>query len=261
MVGGLLLSGLAGSSRTQRNRVRVAWREAATRLGLELDPWELRLQGRLDGHRVHVVVHVRKVYHKGRTREVAETRFALRFERPLPVSLRLRLQSAVDSLKAMFGFSDLELGDPSFDRLVKVQGESAQEIRAFLDAERRHAVASFLEAHPSGQIDDQAIQVVRYGYVRSPEHVVTIAEAMRQLASALTTGRPPDAEAVTGAGPASPPLRRPPVAAETEAPAEAPATPLTPELLPPMPAWMAEQAVRLQPDEDQPRGQPFTPHA
>ena len=252
MVGSWLLSGMIRASLNQRNQILAAWRQAATRLGLQLDPSGRTMQGQLDGHQVDVEVRSRTVHRNGRPVQQAETRFALRFERPLPLSLQLRRQNALDSVKELLGLNDIELGNPHFDSLVRVQGESAREIRDFLDAERQRAVASFLDAHPSGRIDRQAIRVELRRYVGSAEQLVTIIDAMRQLAGALATGRPPDAEAVASAGPASPPRRRPPVAAETEAPAEAPATPLMPELRPPMPAWMAEQAVRLQPDDDQP---------
>ncbi len=181
-----ILGGMVRSGLHERNQVLMAWREAAERLGLRLSQSGRTIQGTLDGHKFQVRVRSHSEMRQGRQVLVSETRYRLRFERNLPVDLRMRRENRFDTMSRWVGIRDIELGDPRFDQLVRVEGPPTRRLQDLLDATRRLHVASFFEAHETGRIDRQTIEVKHPYYERSAEQIVETVEAMRRLAASLT---------------------------------------------------------------------------
>jgi hypothetical protein len=244
MVGAWLLGGLLRSELQERSKALPDWREAADRLGLQLSPSGRSMRGQLDKHQLQVWVHSRTVSQRGRNLRKHVTSLTLHFERPLPVDLRLRREHAFDGVSRLLGMPEIERGEAYFDSRVKVVGLPTRKLQDYLDGRRMQEIAAFLDAHPSGRIDRREIRVELAGRVRSAELLVSVAQAMGTLAEVLSGA------IVEGAAHSPPiPTVQTPIAETPEG--DAPFEPFVPEPLPPLPDWMAEQGVRLDPDDDE----------
>jgi hypothetical protein len=124
------------------------------------------------------------------------TRFRVSFGRPLGVALQLRKEHALASVGRLFGFSDIEVGDPRFDDVFSIRGTDPDAIRAiFSDPALRERLLALFAGAKSLEVQDELIDAVAMGLVsnsadlaRSLDRVVEVAEGLRSSVEAPRVG-------------------------------------------------------------------------
>lgn len=160
-----------------------------TRLLATTMPW--RLEGRVEDFRVTIRPETRSSGKSSTTYTIVE----VFLPSPLPYKLRVAKEGLFTKLgKALFGLSDVEVGDPAFDPLVRIKAEDPLAARLLLgDEEAKRAFTALLESVDglSGSLsggayaDQEKLHWEKVGYHLDPAQIGAILELLVPAAKAL----------------------------------------------------------------------------
>lgn len=174
---------LAARARLKRpeleQKVMDAFEELAQSLGGRVDGDELRL-GLEEGE---LTVHVDHVSGKR-----FRTQLGLVFERPLPIDLRLGLESERSRLER-FRKKDIQLGDRAFDDVFVVMGDAEDEVGAALGEELRRRFLDLAEAVDGLALSSTEIEVLVDRALSDRDELGSLVAALREIARALAPRR------------------------------------------------------------------------
>ncbi len=133
-------------------RSKSEWRQDAASLGMTLEYGPPR---RLVGNHKGVAVRVTRIAERkhqmmgSNTRVVYYSLIEMKLENPHPPGLRIANEGMGTKLGKMFGAEDIEIGHEQFDSALRVQAESEEQARAYLD--RPGVVEAFGRLYGIGQ--------------------------------------------------------------------------------------------------------------
>jgi len=150
---------------------QAAWRSAAARLGLELDPTAAEgsrpmLQGAVDGHAVEIEV-IRRGSGKS---SVRYTVVRSQFPGPVPAGLSLTQSTFFSEVRSSLGGQDIPLADGRLDRALVVQGRHPASVQALLDRKPvRKAMRRFFRNDAHSRVEGRNIIADRKGFLADAE--------------------------------------------------------------------------------------------
>lgn len=172
----------------QRNAQLAAWKTAAERLGIGVEPGSMtkpmRLTGSVDGFDTEVSIHRQS---SGKSSQ-AYTRYRVSY-RPIGLGLRLARQSGYTKLIRFFGAQDHIIGDETFDASFEIKAVDPTAVAAFLTAGRREALLRLLASHPEVVISDDETMLQRPGVERDIDVLVSTVRRLTAAAATLTDER------------------------------------------------------------------------
>ncbi|MBI3204993.1 MAG: hypothetical protein HYZ29_25880 [Myxococcales bacterium] len=160
-------------------RVHDSFTALAQGLGGRVEGDELHLDLE-EGELVSFVDHV--------TGKQFRTRLTLVFDKPLPVDLRLGLESE-QSFFARFKHKDLQLGDDRFDRTFVVFGEPEDEVKGVIDAELRRTLVELSASVDSFTLTPTELELGVNSALSDRDALGNLVDAMRNVARALCPRR------------------------------------------------------------------------
>ena len=159
--------------RAQKQRVALAWSQAARQLGIGLEPGSMlsnpELTGELDSLGVKVDTYTRGSGNNSQT----FTRYRVRYP-SMGTQFELHRQSGLSAITKFFGSQDIEIGDPRFDDTFVVKSDNPDRVAAVITPTRRTTILQLAGAFPGVRISNTKIQWERRGVDKDPAHIVTV---------------------------------------------------------------------------------------
>ncbi|MGK7345317.1 MAG: hypothetical protein ACNS63_05865 [Candidatus Nitrospinota bacterium M3_3B_026] len=103
----------------------------------------------------------------------------------LPAGFRLRPESRLSRLGKALGTMDVETGDPEFDKTFIVKGDNPEQVRTYLDPDRRHILLRGLKEFGAFEIKEGRLQVERSGLIKDLSELERLFARLGDLAAAL----------------------------------------------------------------------------
>ncbi len=166
-------------------QVASAYGEVSRQLGLDVDTRGVSLQGHLGDRRIWIGEVM--VGHGPERRMV--TWGVLDLTRPLALGLVVRRRGRSLPLLRGRAAPDAAIGDPALDRLLHVQGDEPDRVRALFTPPVRQALRTLMDAWPEIAITDRAVRVHLSRPEASAERLHLLVSAMLGLAEALEAAR------------------------------------------------------------------------
>lgn len=242
---GVAIAVIAAALASSR-RHEAQWRAAAQRLHLTYSPGKLFSRAKIHGAVGDLNVTVDTSSSSSGSSSSVRTRYRVTYP-SLGLNLRMSRQSGLAKAAALFGVSDITVGDTRFDEAFSIKTSDPQRLAARLSPSTRAVLLDLVTDFRAVKISDEQIGYEKNGIDRETGTVVTTAQRLIEAARALQG-------ASASAARSAPPRERAPQPSPepqtllTPDPFDAGTftePPLPPVLVPPRPA--AEQPVESEP--------------
>ena len=207
---GLIVAVAVAASASSR-RYEAQWKTAADRLQLGFQPGRVFSRPKISGSIGDLTVNINVSSSSGGSTNSPRTRYRVGYP-PLGLDLKMARQTGFAKAAAMFGVSDIKLGDTEFDEAFSIRTSDPQRLAVRLSPAARRVLLSLVEGYRSVKITDEQVSYEKSGIDRETGTVVTTAqrliEAARVMQGASAEPTRPDSE-ISGseAIPPPPPVR------------------------------------------------------
>ncbi|MDF1597265.1 MAG: hypothetical protein P1T08_14400 [Acidimicrobiia bacterium] len=155
------------------------WTEAATQLGLDLNPGGMFSSPRMDGLISGLVVSVHTITKGSGNNQQRYTRFQVEYP-SIGFEFELSRQTKVGGFfRRMVGMQDVEIGDPSFDDAFVVKTNDRDRMSAYLTGQRRMTLHRLLATYPILEVRNTGVRVDVRRIIRDSEVLIS---SVRRLA-------------------------------------------------------------------------------
>jgi hypothetical protein len=183
LIFGAIAAALA-AARSSRQRSNLAWAKAARELGITLEPTrggfgffgKMSMSGHV--HDMELTIDTRQ------SDDTTYTRYRVTYP-PLGLSFQAKRQHALTRLGKVFGYQDIEIGDPLFDDQIIVKGDYPERIADFLTPARRVAITGFIELYPGAVITNTGISYEKRGLDSEEDRLISTMQRMLSVARQL----------------------------------------------------------------------------
>lgn len=164
------------------------WTEAATQLGLDLNPGGIfsspRMDGLISGHAISV-----HTFTKGSgNNQQRYTRFQVAYP-SIGFEFDLSRQTKVGGFfRRMVGMQDVEIGDPSFDDAFLIRTADPDRLSAFLTGQRRMTLNRFMATYPILEVTNTRVRVDVRRTIRDSEVLVSSVRRLVGVGQSLSGG-------------------------------------------------------------------------
>ena len=172
------------AARASRARSNEAWAAAARQLGITLKPSRgvFGFAGKMSmGGPVH---DMELTIETEQSDDTTYTRYRVRYP-SLGFDFTAKRQHALTRIGKLFGYQDIEVGDPVFDDDIIVKGEYPTRVAEFLTPARRLTITGLIELYPGAVITDTSISYRKRGLVSNVEELVSTMQRILSVARQL----------------------------------------------------------------------------
>lgn len=177
---------------------RKAFQALAQQLGLQYVPASFMGTGRINGTYYGFQVEI-YTYQVGRG-EHSETwtRVCTYFPMSLNLGMRISREGIFSGFGKLFGFQDIQVGDPAFDSRFTIKGRNESQVRGWLDSRRQRAIYAADQALDGIELEDAAVNKNYSGVEKDLQRIQRTLAVQNQLLNEL---RNPQASAARRAIP------------------------------------------------------------
>ena len=155
----VIVAGVIFYSVQSAKKVTESWITAARMLHLNYSDEGFfnsgTISGKCSGHRVLVSTYTRG---SGKSSQVY-TKYQLKYRSHIPLYFKITRQGILHGLGQLVGFQDVEVGNPSFDDMVVLQGRRPAKMIEFLTIEKQNAIRKIMNAYSSVIITNEHVEI------------------------------------------------------------------------------------------------------
>lgn len=179
-----VIAAVFATAKSRRQRSNEAWAKAARELGITLEPTrgvfgffgKMSMSGQVHDMDITIDTH--------QSDDATFTRYRVRYP-TLGLALKVKRQHALTRIGKLFGYQDIEVGDPLFDDEIIVKGEYPDHIAEFLTPARRVAITGLIELYPGAVITDTGISYQKRGLDTEEGQLISTMQRILSVARQL----------------------------------------------------------------------------
>ncbi len=183
LIFGLIVAVAVAASANSR-RHEAQWKAAAQRLSLDFQAGRLFSRAKISGSVEGLAVAIDVASSSSGSSSSVRTRYKVDYP-PLGLELRMSRPTGLAKAAALFGMSDIKIGDTEFDEAFSVRTSDPQRLAVRLTPATRRILLNLIKDYRTAKMKDTQVSYEKNGIDREAGTVVTTTQRLIEAARAL----------------------------------------------------------------------------
>ncbi len=180
----LLIGSIAYLANKSHQRTVGAWRAAAQQLGLHVEAKSRMARPVISGTLNGIPVTIDTYTQRSGNSNTTYTRYRVGYP-PLNLGLQMKREGGLSFITKMFGFEDVEVGDPIFDGAFTIKTDSRDQLAKLLTPSVRSGLLRLMASYPNVVVGDASMKVTRAKFENKQEVLTSTTQRLVATAQLL----------------------------------------------------------------------------